>query len=69
MKRNKVKVKLTLERVGFFSRWRQPKYARSSDWVFIGVGRWYASFEYVKYYVTFIGFELSFLFNRKIEDK
>lgn len=55
---------MKLSRVYFYNRWRQRKYSRPSDWVFIGVSTRWASPDDMCYRLSFFGFEISFWFEK-----
>lgn len=59
------KEKIKFNRIVLQNRWRQCRYSRNSDWVIIGVQRWYAGPEDFCYKIAFLGIELKIWFKKQ----
>lgn len=68
MKR-KNKQKHSFDELHFKNRWRQPKYARSSDWTIFGIHKhWFSPYEYdVRF--CFFGLECHVWMKRKFIER
>lgn len=59
------KYKHKFEKIMFLNRWILSEYARSDDWVLIGISTWWGSPQRYQWRLSFFGLELRFIFSRK----
>lgn len=49
----------------FQNRWRQPKYARNSEWLIFGIYKWWCGWDRFCYKLGFLGFEIKIWYKHK----
>jgi len=59
-------MKTKFERISFINRWLH-KYGRESDWIIIGVSKWWWGWEGYCYKCCFFGLEMKLWFKRVIQ--